>query len=376
MSSTEYVEPTASQEEATATIGGSRPVPGIYWVLGIFVGATATYIISRVVYDALNIGGSKPSSALYSIGVSTLGAALATTFALAAFKPFDRISSNAVRGSVIVVVSLLLISAFWIILSGPGDISMTRFAFPIIGTTWFFIAATSFIGEDALAANLGPGRRTLMNLVLWVAGTVLVVSSITWIPPFWFGFVQTLLITGGFAYFLHGVRQPAKSFYAWSILALLTVAAIVVSSALNTWVIHGPRVGPWPIGGPSAQWGIFFGLWCGLNYGVLAPMQCWPFSRIRQPWGTVVATLAVIGWCYLLTLGLEGVFGAIFSNHAEALVEAQDWAWNTVFWGFCFALVFGAGSRPYLWRGQSTPGSWEHLDAQPTAGSRKEVEAA
>src|SRR6202040_864536 len=46
----------------------------------------------------------------------------------------------------------------------------------------------------------------------------------------------------------------------------------------------------------------------------------------------------------LLTLVLEGIFGAIFSNHAEALLEAQDWAWNTVFWGFCFALVLGVGS--------------------------------
>ena len=54
----------------------------------------------------------------------------------------------------------------------------------------------------------------------------------------------------------------------------------------------------------------------------------------------------------------------IFSNHAQALVEAQDWAWNTVFWGFCFALVFGAGSRPYLWRGQTTPGSWEKVEAE------------
>jgi hypothetical protein len=27
----------------------------------------------------------------------------------------------------------------------------------------------------------------------------------------------------------------------------------------------------------------------------------------------------------LLTLVLEGTFGAIFSNHAEALLEAQDW---------------------------------------------------
>lgn len=27
-------------------------------------------------------------------------------------------------------------------------------------------------------------------------------------------------------------------------------------------------------------------------------------------------------------------------------------------------LVFGAGSRPYLWRGQTTPGSWEKVEAE------------
>jgi hypothetical protein len=364
MSSTEYVESVAPPGEEAAATGRSRPVPGIYWVLGIFVGATVTYVISRSVFNALNIGVSKPTSSLFVIGVSTLGAAIATTFALAACKPFDRIASNAVRGSVIVATSLLLVFGFWAILAGPANVSMPRFAFPIIGTTWFFIAATSFIGEDAHVANLSPGRRTLLNLVLWVAGTALVVASITWIPPFWFGFIQTLLVTGGFAYLLHNVRQPAKSLYAWSILVILTTVAILISSKLNTWIIHAPRFGPWPIGGPGPEWGIFFGLWCGLNYGVLAPMQCWPFSRIRQPWGTVVAMLAVIAWCYLLTLLLIAIFGGIFSNHAQALVEAQDWAWNTVFWGFCFALVFGAGSRHYLWRGQTTPGSWETVEAE------------
>jgi len=48
-------------------------------------------------------------------------------------------------------------------------------------------------------------------------------------------------------------------------------------------------------------------------------------------------------------------------------------AWNTMFWGFCFALVLGVGSRPYLWRGQTTPGSSEDLDAplaRPAPGRR------
>jgi len=41
--------------------------------------------------------------------------------------------------------------------------------------------------------------------------------------------------------------------------------------------------------------GIFSGLWRGLTYGVLAPLQCWPFIRARPPCGSIVATLTAIG---------------------------------------------------------------------------------
>ena len=45
-----------------------------------------------------------------------------------------------------------------------------------------------------------------------------------------------------------------------------------------------------------------------------------------------------------------------------------------MFWGFCFALVPGAGSRPYLWRGQPRPGSREDLNAPPAeSGTRRET---
>jgi hypothetical protein len=345
--------------EATPTAPRSDPRPGVPWVIGIFVGATVSYILSRVIYGALNIGDCAPDCALFSIGTSTLGAAIATAFALAGLKPFDRLDPPTVRAPVVLLVSFVLVFAFWTLFAGPFGFDMGTYAFPIIGTAWFFIAATSFVGEDAHVAHLTPGRRTLLNLVLWIAATVLVVGAIVWVPPFWFGFVQTLLITGGFAYLLRGVRQPTKSFYAWAILGLLTGLAIAVSSALGVWDLSAPRFGPWAIGAPGAEWGIFFALWCGLNFGVLAPLQSWPFSRLRQPWGTTVAILAVITWCILLTRLLVTIFDAIFADHAGALLEAQVWGWHTVIWGFSFALLFGAGSAPYVWEGQRVPGSWE-----------------
>jgi hypothetical protein len=121
---------------------------------------------------------------------------------------------------------------------------MVTWSFPIVATLWWWIAATSFIGEDAHLAHMDPARRAALNVVIWIAGTWLVARTFVWIPPFWFGFIQTLLVTGGFAYLLRHVRQPTKSLYAWAILVALTGLAIVVSSALGTWDASA-KVGPW-----------------------------------------------------------------------------------------------------------------------------------
>lgn len=336
----------------------SNARPGVPWVVGMFVGATVSYLGLRVLFDTLDIGPTP----LMSIGTMLIGAAIATAFALAAYKPFDRISSRAVRSTLIMAVSLVLSFIFWTLFSGTYHHDMTLWSFPIIATTWWYIAATSFVGEDAHLAQITPGRRTALNVVLWIAGTWLVLRTFVWIPPFWFGFVQTLLVTGGFAYLLRGVRQPAKSLYAWAILALLTGMAIVVSSGLDVWDTKA-KVGAWAIGGPTATWGIFFALWCGTNYGVLASLQCWPFSRVRQPWGTTLAVLGVVAWCAVITLLLQAIFGAVFANNDTALLEAQVYGWHLVFWSFCFPLIWGVGSSPYRWVGQRTPGTWEDRGA-------------
>jgi hypothetical protein len=295
-----------------------------------------------------------------SIGTALIGAAIATAFALAGQKPFDFIANATTRASAVLLVSIGLGALFWWVAASVGGLDMGTYAFPIIGTAWWFIAATSFIGEDAHVADVAPGRRTALNLLLWIGGTVLVVGAFTWIPPFWFGFVQTLLVTGGFAYLLRRIKQPSKSLYTWAILTLLTAVAIVVSNQLGYWDTS-THVGPWRIGSPTAEWGIFFGLWCGLNYGVLALVQNWPFSRIRQPWGSVIAVAGVVAWSVILTPILAGIFGSIFADPATALLEAQVWAWHTVFWSFCFALLYGIGSGPYLWAGQKSPGTWDDV---------------
>jgi hypothetical protein len=334
-----------------------RVLPGIPWVVGIFVGATVSYLVLRVVFNAIGAGPTP----LMSIGTMLIGAAIATAFALAGFWPLARIANPITRATLLLVLALVLAFAFWTVFAGLYRVDMVLWSFPIIATVWWWIAATSFIGEDAHLAGLPAARRTALNAVLWIAGTALILVTFVWIPPFWFGFIQTLLITGGFAYLLRHVRQPTKSLYAWGILIALTGLAIVVSIGLGIWDTS-TNVGPWAIGSPTAGWGIFFGLWCGLNFGVLALIQCWPFSRVRQPWGSTVAVLVVIAWSALIAWIAAAVFSAFFADPAVALLEAQVWAWHTVFWGFCFALLYGIGSAPYLWAGQKTPGTWEDID--------------
>jgi hypothetical protein len=334
-----------------------NPIPGVPWVIGIFIGAAVSYAVLRAVFNGIAVGPTP----LMSIGTMLIGAAIATTFALAGGRPFLGITNTTVRASFLLLLSAVLAFGFWSIFSGTLKLSMVNWSFPIIGTVWWFIAATSFVGEEAHLAKVSPGRRTLLNALLWIAGTWVVLVTIVWIPPFWFGFVQTLLVTGGFAYMLRGVKQPTKSVLAWGTLALLTAVAIALSSWLGIWD-KGAKLGPWATGGPTAEWGIFFGFWCGTNFGVLALVQSWPFSLIRQPWGTSLAVLSVIAWCAGLTWLAIQVFGGFYSNHATALLEAQVYAWQTVFWGFCFALLFGIGfSKPYRWAGQKTPGSWEDV---------------
>lgn len=370
---TEAISEPAGRVELAEARADSLPsvVPGIYWVAGIFVGATVSYLVLRVLFNALDIGPTP----LMSIGTMLIGAAIATTFALAGYKPLDRVANPTTRATLLLVLSLVLSFVFWAIFSGVQHHDMVNWSFPIIATLWWWIAATSFVGEDAHMPDVDAGRRTAINVVIWIAGTWLIARTFVWIPPFWFGFIQTLLVTGAFAYLLRRVRQPTKSLAAWGVLIFLTGVAIVVSSWLGVWD-PSAKVGPWAIGGPTAQWGVFFGLWCGLNYGVLACIQCWPFSRVRQPWGSTLAVVAVIAWAALIGWVAASVFGAFFADHATALLEAQVWAWHTVFWGFCFALLYGVGSSPYLWAGQRTPGTWEDVDGPAAVPDAAAGEAA
>src|SRR6266487_2487842 len=126
---TEAVSEPVARPEATAerTDLLPRAAAGFPWVAGILVGATVSYIVLRLLFNALDVGPTP----LMSIGTMLIGAAIATAFALAGYKPLDRISSRAVRSTLIMAVSLVLAFVFWTLFSGTFNHDMTLWSFPI-----------------------------------------------------------------------------------------------------------------------------------------------------------------------------------------------------------------------------------------------------
>jgi hypothetical protein len=74
--------------------------------------------------------------------------------------------------------------------------------------------------------------------------------------------------------------------------------------------------------------------------------------------------VCVIAWSAALTVPVDAVFESLFATRAQALAEAQAWAWHTVFWSFGFALVFQVGTTPYRWAGEEAEPPMDPLSTQ------------
>ena len=236
-------------------------------------------------------------------------------------------------------------------------------SFPIIGNAWLILAATSFVGGDTHLKDIPPVRRMFLNLIIATGGTIVLMRTIVLFPTYWFTFLQATIVTGGLGYLFRRVKQPTFSALSWSLLMALMWLGLVCASLCGHFALEStpPSYWLWNLGNGSAAFGLFFALTCGLNFSVFACTQCWPFCRIRQPWGTPVALLCMLGWCFVLTLILMPLFRTLVAGD-EALWQAQIMAWHTVFWGFAWVYCFGVGQTPYLWAGQKTPGVWDDVE--------------
>jgi hypothetical protein len=333
---------------------------GLPWVIAILVFSFVSWLIWEPFFKLF----MNPVWAQYAaLGMGPQGALAVTLLALAGNWPLHNVQNKWVRGIGLTLLSIAIFVVFWLILGSVFKVDLKTWAFPIIATSWFFIAATSFVGGDAHMPDTPAVRRMFLNLLIMVGGTILVMRTIYWIPPFWFGLVEASLVSGGFAYLFRRVKQPTFSILCWSALILLTWFMICITAGLGLWTIVPWTKGgwSWSIGVLSGQFGVFFALTGGFNFSVNSINQCWPFSTIRQPWGYFFLLLGTFGWCILLAWGIINLVGTMVPADA-VLWQSTILAWQTVVWGWAWVFFFGAGQTPYLWAGQKTPGTWDDVE--------------
>ncbi|ATW23765.1 hypothetical protein [Candidatus Formimonas warabiya] len=335
-------------------------IKGLPWVIMIMVFAFLSWLFWG---PFLSIFMDSESAQYASIGMSTIGAYVVSILALAGNWPFQKIESRWLKGILLILLAKVITALFWITLVCVFKVNIVVWAFPIISNAWLILAATSFVGGDAHMKHIPELRRMFLNLLIAVGGTIALLRTIVIFPSFWFAMLQPIIVTGGLAYYFRRVKQPTFSLLSWALLLGLMWVFVSVASWFGHFNIehNAPQFWTWNLGAGSAEFGLFFALACGLNFAVFACTQCWPFCRIKQPWGTTVAFFSVLAWCFLITCALIPLFKMIVPGDAS-LWQAQLMAWHTVFWGFAWVYCFGVGQGQYVWAGQKTPGTWDDVD--------------
>ncbi len=187
-------------------------------------------------------------------------------------------------------------------------------------------------------------------------------TSIRWIPAWWFPFIQMGAATGLLTYLTRNMAQPLKGITQMLILFLAVCIYLWISKMMGIWDLSLDGVsGFWHIGylAADSSWLLWFMVGCSVVYGVLIPLHNWPFTKIPMPWGGLIASAFCIGLISIVTIFLKSLIGPVFTDMNEALT----YGYMGVNWSFVIPLIFGVGlSKPYLWAGQKTPGTWDDVD--------------
>lgn len=236
-------------------------------------------------------------------------------------------------------------------------------AFPIIGCIYFFVLFFSFTGGNWPWSEFSAPRQFGILLLVIASLTWIVTNSyIRWIPAWWFPFSTMMLATGLTAYLFRKMKQPIRSIS--SILLFIGAVGlwIAISARLGIWDYKLAGIGDfWKIGSytTSNDWLLLFMVGCSFTYGILVPMHNWPFTKIRMPWGGLLACISTIALSIAMTLIMKGMIGQAFADMNEALT----YGYMGVAWSFFIPLFFGIGfEKPYLWAGQKTPGTWDDVE--------------
>lgn len=169
--------------------------------------------------------------------------------------------------------------------------------------------------------------------------TSILSTPLVWIPAWWFGLGQTLLVTGFLDYF-KGMKQPAKSFAVWSLIAVEVLIMALICLPLGYWEPGSPYGEFWFLGSPGLLFFIFFAAWCSYNWGILGPLENWPFTKIKQPWRYIVATISVCFFAWVVTQIALAIFPRFYQPRETALWEAFVWAYIPTNWTFLICLLF------------------------------------
>ncbi|MCQ2559378.1 MAG: hypothetical protein MJ157_01495 [Clostridia bacterium] len=384
-----------SQQEQTVGIPTFNYfLKGLPWVIAILVFSVLSYIVYPPMFRAIfgcfmsDPAAISREAAYAALAMGPQVALQITLFALANNWPCQNIENRWARGIALTVLSIVIQIIFWTLVPWFG-VNLETWAFPIIATSWFFIALTSFVGGDAHMPDTPPVRRMIINVLIMTAGTVMVLNTIKWIPPFWFGLLEITLVTGGASYYFRRLKQPMFSGATWAFLFFFMWVLLHICNYIYTaqtgdaafqsfgdtnanadwlWDVNG--FGGWGVAGYGGIFGGWFALTGGFNFSVMTLIHCWPFCLIRQPWGTPVAIVVWFFILYWVAKLLMAITMGLPSSDPASDVQGYDYmwfngqvlAWQTVAWGWAWVYSFGQGLDPYLWKGQKTPGTWDDVD--------------
>ncbi|MGA0533712.1 hypothetical protein [Hansschlegelia sp. KR7-227] len=284
----------------------------------------------------------------------------ACLFAVCGLWPFSGIRDRFVRGVVVTAVAWALgwLSAKLIIVVGPGASGI----FPLVGTTWFFLALFCFAGANWLVAGMPPSRQFCLLLLLITGCTFLVThSAVVWVPAWWFPFLLIGLSTGTLTYLTRGMSQPGRAFAIIAILFAIVAACVEVSILTGFWTPEASPISAfWSMGHftPDNRWLVCFMVATSINYAMPIITYNWPFTKIAMPWGGLLACAFYLALDVVVASILLKMVGPVFPD-TETLLT---YAYMGVNWSLVLPLVFGVGfDEPYLWRGQKTQGGWDDV---------------
>lgn len=278
--------------------------------------------------------------------------------------PFTFIKGRYTRGFAMIFVSWVIGWINYYLLAKYYDATAIL---AVVGNLYFFIVFFSFTGENFGWAHLSPAKQYLAVITTNLGLTWLLCNTaIQWIPPWWFCVIQIVLGSQLFAYWCGKMTQPLKNIAAWAIVWIIVALYTLLLSLFGWYNYASPDLVStfWHLGFFSPEGKILFNAWCSFGgLGLLLPMHNWPFRKIKQPWGGIIASIFTFIVACIVTVVFISIFPTLFPiatfGADRWVLEAQTYAWFPTMLVFFVIYGFGWGLEPYIWKGQKATGEYE-----------------